>query len=380
MMKKILAALTAASIALAATGCAKKPDPDVQDMGTRTTMEYVRDMGMGINLGNTFDCSGDWYSSGGTPSNVETAWGSSIIDQPTIQGYADAGFGVMRLPVSWSSLMDADGNIAPAFLDRIDEVVGWILDTGMYCILNSHHDGWSEKFPEDYDKAMAVYENVWTQIATRFDKYGEKLMFESMNEVGFDSMWNQYAGTEGKKEAYEIFNAINQKFVDVVRSTGKNNPQRHLLIASYWTNIERACDPLFVMPNDPANRMAVSVHYYSPSTLTLLTKDAEWGKARTDWGSEADYEELNMWMDMMVDNFISKGIPVIVGEYGCFGGNKTREVREQWMMDVANASYSRQMCPILWDTPSGEYTRYLQYWKYPEFIAELVGIADRTEA
>ncbi|MGN0687411.1 MAG: glycoside hydrolase family 5 protein [Oscillospiraceae bacterium] len=346
------------------------------DMGTRTTMEYVRDMGVGINLGNTFDCMGDWYSAGGTPSDVERAWGSPIITREAIQGYADAGFGVMRLPVSWASLMDADGNIDPAFLDRIDEVVGWILDSGMYCILNSHHDGWTEKFPEDYDKAMRVYENVWTQICSRFDKYGEKLMFESMNEVGFDGLWNQYGGTDGKEEAYAIFNAINQKFVDVVRSTGVNNARRHLLIASYWTSIERACDPLFVMPDDPENRMAVSVHYYGPSTLTLITHDVEWGKARTDWGSEEDYKELNMWMDMMEDSFISKGIPVIVGEFGCFGGNKTRETRELWMMDVANAAYSRKMCPVLWDTSGGEYSRTTCYFKYPEFIASLVGIAD----
>lgn len=349
--------------------------PPLLDMGTRTTMEYVRDMGVGINLGNTFDCMGDWYSVGGSPSDVERAWGSPIITQKAIEGYAAAGFGVMRLPVSWASLMDPDGNIDSAFLDRIDEVVGWILDSGMYCILNSHHDGWTEKFPEDYDKAMRIYENVWTQICRRFNKYGEKLMFESMNEVGFDGIWNQYGGTEGKEEAYRIFNAINQKFVDVVRGSGGNNERRHLLIASYWTSVERACDPMFVLPNDPANRMAVSVHYYGPSTLTLISHDVEWGKARTDWGSEADYEELNMWFDMLTEHFISKGIPVIVGEFGCFGSNKTRETCEQWMMDVANASYSRQICPVLWDTPNGECIRINGTFKHPEFIASLVGIA-----
>ena len=350
-------------------------EPVLLDMGTRSTMEYVRDMGVGINLGNTFDCSGDWYSSGGRPGDVETAWGSPVITQEMIQGYADAGFGVMRLPVSWSSLMDSEGNISPAFLDRIDEVVGWILDSGMYCILNSHHDGWSEKFVEDYDHAMKVYENVWTQISERFNKYGENLMFESMNEVGFDSLWNQYAGTDGKDEAYRIFNSINQKFIDAVRCSGGNNARRHVLIASYWTSIERACDEMFVLPDDPADRMAVSVNYYGPSTLTLITQDVEWGKARTDWGSEADYEELNMWFDMMDEHFVKKGIPVIVGEFGCFGSNKTAETCEKWMMDVANAAYSRKMCPVLWDTPGGEYVRTMCIFKHPDFISSLVGIA-----
>ena len=63
----------------------------------------------------------------------------------------------MRLPVSWTVLMDDEGNINKDFMDRIDEVVGWILDSGMCCILNSHHDGWSEKFAEDYE---ALHGNV----------------------------------------------------------------------------------------------------------------------------------------------------------------------------------------------------------------------------
>lgn len=372
VIKKIIAkviALTAiVGITVTSAGCS---DP----MGTRTTQEFVRDMGMGINLGNTFDCTGDFYP-WGTPDFIETAWGSPIITQEMIQGYADAGFGVMRLPVSWAGLMDPEtGYILPCMLERIDEVIGWIIDSGMCCILNTHHDGWPEKFTEDRDHAMQVYENLWIQLCEYYNKYGEELMFESMNEVGFDDIWNQYAGTEGKDEAYEIFNSINQKFVDVVRGSGGNNERRHLLIASYWTSIERACESEFVFPTDPAERSAISVHYYGPSTLTLLTSDASWGKARTDWGSDEDYEELNMWMDMMKEHYVDKGIPVIVGEYGCFGNNKTREVREQWMMDVANAAYDRQMCPVLWDTPGGEFNRKLHVFENPEFIERLVNIA-----
>lgn len=183
--------------------------------------------------------------------------------------------------------MDDEGNIDKDFMDRIDEVVGWILDSGMCCILNSHHDGWSEKFAEDYDGAMKIYQKMWEQIAERFNKYGESLMFESINEVGFDSVWNQYGGTDGKQEAYDMFNKINQKFVDIIRGSGGNNEKRHLLIATYWTSIERACDDMFVLPDDPAGRLAVSVHYYGSSTLCLISEDVEWGKARTDWGSQA---------------------------------------------------------------------------------------------
>lgn len=342
------------------------------EMRDITTMRLVREMGVGINLGNTFDCSGDWISK--KVESVETAWGSPVVTEDMIKCCAEAGFGVMRLPVTWGTLADGNYNVDKEFMARIKEVVGWILDSGMYCILNTHHDGWPEKFTEDFEGSLKKYENLWKQISKEFKNYGDKLMFESMNEVGFDDIWNTYAGNEGKDQAFEMFNTINQTFVDTVRSSGGNNASRHLLIASYWTSIERACDEMFKLPDDPANRMAVSVHYYGPSTLTLISEDVSWGKAKTTWGSEEDYAELEMWLNMVEEELIEKDIPVIIGEYGCFGNNKTREVRTQYMYDVASYAYDRGICPILWDTPGGELNRDMAKFYYPEFIERITNI------
>ena len=348
---------------------AKKSDGG---MSGRTTAEIVADMGIGINLGNTFDSTGDWFEK--TVSNQETAWGSPIITEEMIKGYADAGFGVMRLPVSWTLLADSKGNIPKEFMDRIEEVVGWILDSGMYCILNTHHDDWPAKFEKNFEGTLVIYENIWKQIAERFKDYGEGLMFESMNEVGFDSVWNQYGGTTGKSQAFNMFNKINQKFVDTIRASGGNNPERHLLIASYWTNIDHACAKEFKMPNDPAGRCAISVHYYTPAVLCLIDSDVDWGKARTSWGTDADYAELKKYMDMMDENFAKKGIPVIIGEYGCFGDNKSRSVIEKWTLAVASAAAEKGFCPVLWDTPGGEYDREHAKFSRPDFIKKLTGI------
>lgn len=375
MLKKLISILITLTMVITASSlfaCASSPAP--VKISDRTTMEIVDDMGAGINLGNTFDSTGNWFHD--VPGQ-ETAWGSPIITEKMIKGYADAGFGVMRLPVSWTVLMDDEGNINAEFIDRVEEVVNWILDSGMYCILNSHHDGWSEKFYDDEAAAMELYEKMWKQICERFKDYGEKLMFESMNEVGFDNMWNRYGGTQGKAEAFELFNKINQKFVDIVRASGGNNGERHLLIAAYWTDFVHACDELFEMPEDPKGRCAVSVHYYTPSTFCILSEDADWGKARSDWGSEADYDELNTHFDMMKENYIDKGIPVIVGEYGCTTSNKTREVAELWLNSVTEAALERDMCPVLWDTPGGEYDREKAEFKHPDFIKKLTALNDK---
>ncbi len=375
VLKKIISVVIALTMIMtAASLCACASSPAQSEIGERTTMEIVEDMGVGINLGNTFDSTGDWFHD--VPGQ-ETAWGSPIITKKIIQGYADAGFGVMRLPVSWTVLMDKDGSINADFIDRVEEVAGWILDSGMYCILNSHHDGWSEKFYDDEAAAMELYEKMWKQICERFKDYGEKLMFESMNEVGFDKLWNRYGGTQGKAEAFDMFNKINQKFVDIVRASGGNNGERHLLIAAYWTDINLACDEMFKMPDDPEGRCAVSVHYYTPATFCILSEDADWGKARTDWGSEADYNELNTQFDMMKEHYIDKGIPVIVGEFGCATSNKSREVAELWLNSVTEAALSGKLCPVLWDTPGGEYDREKAEFKYPDFMKNLTALNDK---
>lgn len=365
---KIISMITAVILALTMlVSCGN------EKMSDQTTAEFVKSMGVGINLGNTFDTTGDWIAK--EVSAQETGWGSPIITKDIIKCYAESGFGVMRLPVSWTFLMDENGGINPDFMDRIDKVVGWILDSGMICILNSHHDGWTEKFCEDFDGTMEIYTNMWKQICMRFKKYGENLMFESMNEVGMDGIWDRFGGkTDGKDTAFEMFNKINQAFVDTVRSSGGLNAERHLLIASYWTDIELACNGLFIMPDDPAGKCAVSVHYYTPADLCLISEDVSWGKARTDWGSEADYQLLSKLFDMMTENFADKGIPVIIGEYGCLGDNKSREVIERWTLDVAQASLDRGFCPILWDTPGDECDRENARFRRPEFIEKLVAL------
>lgn len=342
-----------------------------------TTMEYVREMGYGINLGNTFESCGDWLHSTDV-SDYETAWGSPIITREAIQGYADAGFGVLRIPVAWSNVMSSDGSytISPQYIARVREVVGWTLDSGMFAIINIHYDsGWVNVFPENEDENMKRFKVMWTQIAKAFNDFDERLMFEAQNEeLGWDSVWNRWSGTNGeeKRASYDLVNRINQAFVDVVRGTGGNNSDRHLLISGYNTDVELTCDKLFKMPNDPAGRLAVSVHYYDPSTLTILEEDADWGKAKTTWGSSADIADLERKTQMLKTRFIDNGIPVIVGEYGCFGKNKTRDTIENYLLDVSSGMHGIGACPILWDTCSDEYDRTANAFRHPEFIKKLL--------
>ena len=68
----------------------------------------------------------------------ETAWGSPVITEDMIKGYASCGFGVLRIPVAWSNLMGEDYTINPDYLARVKEITDWTINSGMYAIVNIH--------------------------------------------------------------------------------------------------------------------------------------------------------------------------------------------------------------------------------------------------
>lgn len=355
-------------------GCNVEAEESMRDM---TTMEVVQDMGLGINLGNTMESSGMYLAS---VQGYETGWGSPVVTKEMIQGYKDSGFGVLRIPVAWSNMMQRDYTIHPDYLARVKQIVDWALESDLYVIMNIHWDGgWFEGFGKDdkRDGCFEKYESIWTQLTEAFKDYGDKLMFESLNEEGgWDEVWNRYSGEGDKEKSYGILNDMNQRFVDIVRGSGGNNEKRHLLIAGYATDIALTCDEAFKMPNDPAGRCAVSVHYYTPSTFAILEKDASWGKAQTEWGSESDVAELNKNMDMMKTAFVDKGIPVIIGEYGTSTSNKTPEMIRKYLSSVCEAGYTRGMCPVLWDITDVFYNRTTMKFQDPELLKDLMEVKE----
>jgi endoglucanase len=337
--------------------CSYEDDPVEEEIIPTEALEFVKGLGIGINIGNNLDAISN--SNTGLPAG-ETGWGNRLITLEFIQAVKSFGFTTIRLPVTWAEFLGP----APAYtidqerLDRVTEVVDWILNEDLYCIINLHHDGgssprsWILDFATDEDRVGDMFVKVWKQIAERFKDYPYELIFESMNEVGFDSV-------NPRAERFRKFNKLNQLFVDTVRPTGSKNATRYLLIAGYWTDITETVDPLFQMPVDTVeNRQIVSIHYYTPSQFAIASSTASGFGFRDNWGNdiraEADYAALNRNFDRLVERFVSKGIPVINGEYGVVRTNKVEEGRIRWLTAVTEASLERGICPIFWDNGNGE--------------------------
>ena len=381
--KKLLALASAAVIAGLATGCGSGGDSSSSADGESESMAYDSDftigvdevakaMGAGWNLGNQLEAN-----SGGHVD--ETVWGNPTVTQELISAVAEAGFTTVRVPVSYLDYIDDENNytIDATWLDRVEEVVQYCYNEGLYVIINIHGDGynsinggWFLVNGEDQDYICEKYEAVWTQIADRFKDYDEHLIFESMNEES-DGTY-----TDPNPDYYANLNTYNQIFVDTVRASGSKNTHRWLLVPGWNTDINHTVgDYGFEMPTDEnctadESRMMLSVHYYTPwdycgeeDLKTIL-----WGAYGTEmkdtygfpamnlakWGDEAYLDDL---FQQLYDKFVSNDIPVVIGEYGCidktsaypdFSG-EIQGNRAYFNGYVAGKAASMGMIPVYWD-------------------------------
>ena len=330
-----------------------------QDMDKKlTAIELSKIMGNGINLGNTMEA----YKSAGmsskeTATAYEVLWGQPVTTQAMIKGYKAAGFDTLRIPVAWTNAIDylnGDYTINKDYLDRVETIVSWAIDAGMYVIINDHWDGgWWGLFGQRdaayRDDAVALYKAIWTQVGNRFINYSEKLIFEGGNEEIGDRLndpskyWKK--GALNEAGCYTMANYINQLFVDTIRAQGGNNKDRFLLIPGYNTNIDKTCDSRFKMPKDSAKeRLLISVHYYDPSDFAIGGGDL--------WGTKENYNYQNKQFKKM-EKFTKEGYGVIIGEYGALpneGSYKTSTLI--WTKNVMDNCDLYNFVPVLWDTGS----------------------------
>lgn len=292
-----------------------------------TATEAVKHMGLGWNLGNALDANSQQYHDptqanywGQQDVTSESCWGQFPTKAELLTMMKGAGFGAIRVPVTWYNHMDIDGNVDEAWMNRVHDVVDYVISQGLYCIINVHHDtgadsqNWASWLKADasvYTAQKARYEKLWQQIANEFRNYDQHLLLEAYNEMlDAQSSWN-FAQSN---TSYDAINNYAQSFVNVVRATGGNNAQRNLIINDYgassgsgtWST--KLQDPLKQMkiPDGESNHIIFEVHNY-PS----LVDNNKQNRSISDIQAEID-----AWITNLKTYLVSKGAPVIIGEWG----------------------------------------------------------------
>ena len=378
MKKRFISIILAVAVGISvtATGCnnteeGNNPQDSTishqKEISDITAMELYEKMTVGWNLGNSLDAVGSGLSS-------ETAWGNPKTEKELIDAVKEAGFDVVRIPVTWMGHFDNETyTIDTEWLARVKEVVDYVIDNDMYAVINIHHDGndtaqsWLTPAPSDEDSMVSQFETLWKQIAEYFNEYDEHLMFAGMNEFhkGYSNPSSEYL---------RITDRLNQSFVDTVRATGGNNEKRILIVQAYNTNGDASLK--MTVPTDTvSDKLMVEIHFYDPWNFAGEGK-GDWGKTGTNtdsWGQEDWVYDI---FGRIKAKFVDNNIPVILGEYGAVNNkNGNNDHRRYYVEYVTKAAKENGILPIWWDngndSGSGEafslFNRYM-YTKLHEDI------------
>lgn len=366
MKTKLLLAVSAA-FALMATFCACTPKAEQKDAESLTAMQYAESLGLGWNLGNCLDAHNEGVA-------TESYWhtdkgGLQLATQETFDAVKKAGFGSVRIPVTWMGQVgDApEYKVEEKWMARVTEVAGYAKKAGLKAIINIHHDGGAanqpgkanhhwlivEKAAQDSlfnDSVKAKLAAIWTQIATNFKEEGDWLMFETMNEI-HDGNWGGGGNTTDGGKQYKVLNEWNQTCVDAIRAAGGENEKRFIGVPGYVCNPDLTIEHLVLPTDKTKDHLLVAVHSYDPWDYAGSGLHSEWGHTGKDiveGTSEKTYTDM---LDRLYNKYVVNGIPVYFGEFGCVhrADDHAEGFRKYYLEYVVKAFRDHKMTGFVWD-------------------------------
>lgn len=337
--KKLLVLFTAILTCYFALGVAS-----ADELTGKTATEVVEDMGIGWNLGNTFDSTG----SSSDVLKLETTWGNPVVTKELIDAVAAAGYKTIRIPVTWYRAFD-DRNtyhINPAYLARVKEVVDYAYANDMYVILNVHHENWvnDKELEKNYVKVGAELGAVWAQIADYFADYDQHLIFEGMNEprkAGSNEEWT------GNSDSYQAVQYLVSVFANTIRKSGKgHNDERCLMIPGYAASNSTAILNSITVPTyngEAVKNVIASIHCYSPYNFCLSDKQNTFDPEKPE-----DTSDIDRTFETIKNVFIANGIPAVIGETSATQSNNDPE-REKWAYYMGKKAKEYGVPIVIWD-------------------------------
>ena len=309
-------------------------------------------MGVGWNLGNTFDVD---YVPGTDEWTVglsrEECWGNPLTTEQMIDAISAKGFKTLRVPITWHYDMESGAygsyTIKQTFLDKIVKVVDYALENDMYVIINTHHDlPLIDAATENLERSKEALKAIWTQVATRFANYDNRLIFENFNEVRTEKSDNEWNG--GTPEERNNINELHEVAIKAIRGVKGENETRYIMVAPYGASSLQVAidglDPLFsAHPND---NLIVSVHNYAPYHFCMATDTI------VAW-ADVNKEELTDEIDRVYTKYVSNGIPVVMGEWGSInkGNTDDRVLHAEYYSSICK---EKNICPVWWDNGAFE--------------------------
>jgi endoglucanase len=325
---------------------------------TSAAVEFAAQLGVGWNLGNSFDVE----------SRDKTFWGNPLPTKEMIDLVADTGFKTLRVPVTWGYHQEdqAPFTIEQDYLQRVQDVVDYGLANDMFVIINVHHDDdWVQLVSEESAYVKERLTSLWQQVATHFQEYDEKLIFDILNEPRLKGTSIEWTG--GDATSRSILNEYHKAGLDAIRMSGGNNESRFLMVSTYAAStLDGPMNDLVIPNNDP--NVIISLHTYFP-----------WAFAGDEngpdiWGSTQEKQQLDAEMNRIYQKWVvQEQRPVILGEWGTRNKDNLSE-RVEYATYYAEAALERGFVPVVWDD-GGNFMlqdRDTQTWEFPEIIDAII--------
>lgn len=359
-----------------------------------TSVEMARNMAIGWNLGNTLDAyQGNVQNAG---IETETSWGMPATTEEMITAIKNAGFKTIRIPVSWHNHISDTNNYTINFnwMARVKQIVDWAYTKNMCVIINIHHDNLAiSKIKDNIGFALSddteiqtqskkYIEKIWTQIATEFSNYDNRLVFEVLNEPR--DIDGEFKGNEwwtNNKDMFDIITAYEQVGINAIRAvTGNEN--RFIMVPGYAASgSDGSMLALYKMPTDTAqDRLLLSAHAYSPYNFAMndLTD--------TVFGND-DKVSLDSIFSYLKSNYTDKGIGVVMGEASATDKENLSD-RVAWATYYFTKAKEAGIPVVLWDNMvtaanedknriniaerHGYYNRNSNTWYFPTMIQAMM--------
>jgi len=280
------------------------------------------------------------------------------------------GFNVLRLPINWSGLEPHEGQFSDIYFQKLDEVIGFARNAGLYVLLDFHQDAYSKEIGEDgaplwaivpppeqllegplenlnerrlsaqvFNAFQGFFKNqegiqdrflpVWEKVVGRYAHRSEVIGFEPMNEplVLFDP---------SKQVLYDFY----QKLLPAMRELDN----RHMLwmepdvIRNFGNSAPLLAEPF------PDSNIVYCPHIY-PAGVDASTNE-EWKTWLIENYSNMK-SEANSW-----------GGALVVGEWGVHPDDAEAPGYIQAMQEAAEESSSGQMLWLWKEDSQGSWGFY----------------------